>query len=83
MSAGSGPVTEGGGNVPERLERLEEAVMFAEHDRESLAEHVALLEKRVSQLMERLTRLEAGITRMGEALRDNGDPDIAAPGDAS
>lgn len=61
--------------VAERLQRVEEAAMLSDHEREQLSEHVLSLTRALERLTARLDSLER---RLADLQRDDDVPGIGA-----
>ena len=61
----------------QRLDRLEEAQMFAERRADLLSEQMTAMEQKLREFDDRLRRLEHNLTRLGEAMesRDQTETD--------
>lgn len=57
----------------ERIERLEEAQMFAEHKADQFAQQLAALERALRALAGRLDGVERGMDRVGDRVRRLGE----------
>jgi uncharacterized coiled-coil protein SlyX len=56
-----------------RLERLEDAQMFAERRADLLSEQMVALEQKLREFAERMRRLEEGLGRLGEVVEKRTD----------
>jgi hypothetical protein len=66
-----------------RLQRLEESLLYGQHDHEATVAALADLSKRFDSILARLQRLEAGLQSTHEAAADertDGGQDAAASG---
>ncbi|GDX97881.1 hypothetical protein LBMAG48_02850 [Phycisphaerae bacterium] len=61
----------------DRLQRMEEAMLFTQHGQDQLAEHVRELGKMLDRLDQRLARIEELSMKLDEATRSR-EPDANA-----
>lgn len=61
----------------DRLQRMEEAMLFTQHGQDQLAEHVRELGKMLDRLDQRLARIEELSMKLDEAMRSR-EPDANA-----
>jgi hypothetical protein len=57
----------------ERLQRVEEAMLFTQHGQDQLAEHVRELNKLIGRLDARVSQLEELTRRADQAMGESGD----------
>ncbi|HYE61020.1 MAG TPA: hypothetical protein VD997_03405 [Phycisphaerales bacterium] len=58
-----------------RVERLEEAQMFADRRADLLSEQMAALEQKLREFNDRLRRLEDNLARLGQVMEEREQPD--------
>jgi uncharacterized coiled-coil protein SlyX len=66
-------------SLNDRVERLEEAQMFAERRMDLLSEQMTALEQKLREVGDRLRRIEENVGRIDERLSTPEDPDTDLP----
>jgi predicted nuclease with TOPRIM domain len=59
-----------------RIERLEEAQMFADRRADLLGEQMTALEQKLREFNDRLRRLEANLSRLNDSLESRGQGEV-------